>query len=283
MERRRQSGIENFLTLVSKAPWPVGVGLAIGSFLVLNHIAQGEPVQGSSVSDISSTLLPNLAITLAGVARFLLPPLFLVAAIGSFVSARRNARIFAAAAAEPQHGVASLDWREFERLVTELFRKRGFTVRHTGGSGADGGVDIELKRDAELFLVQCKHWRARKVPVATVRELYGAMTAAQASGGFVVTSGEFTSAAAEFAHGRNIELLDGSVLAASLKEALPGDSVEPVVGDFGKRPDVHTPPDCPACGRKMVERTAKRGPLTGNRFWGCSDFPACRGTRKIGD
>ena len=216
MARRRKSAIEDFLTLVSKAPWPVGVGLAVVSFLVLNHIAQGDPLQGSSVSDISNTVIPNLAITVAGIARFLLPALFLIAATGSFIRARRSARTFAAAAAEPRHGVANLDWRAFERLVNELFRRRGFSVKHTGGSGADGGVDIELRRDGELFLVQCKHWRARKVPVATVRELYGTMTAAQASGGFVVTSGEFTSAAAEFAHGRNIELLNGTVLAARL-------------------------------------------------------------------
>ena len=28
----------------------------------------------------------------------------------------------------------------------------------------------------------------------------------------------------------------------------------------------------------MVKRTAQRGPNAGNEFWGCSDFPRCRGT-----
>ena len=74
MARRRKSAIEDFLSLVSKAPWPVGVGLAAVSFIVLNHIAQGGPVQGNSVSDISNTVIPNLAITVAGVAAsFCLP------------------------------------------------------------------------------------------------------------------------------------------------------------------------------------------------------------------
>lgn len=35
---------------------------------------------------------------------------------------------------------------------------------------------------------------------------------------------------------------------------------------------------CPKCGNTMVRRTAKRGIRPGNSFWGCSTFPACRGT-----
>jgi len=35
---------------------------------------------------------------------------------------------------------------------------------------------------------------------------------------------------------------------------------------------------CPKCGAKMVLRTAKRGENTGNKFWGCSQFPKVRGT-----
>lgn len=38
-------------------------------------------------------------------------------------------------------------------------------------------------------------------------------------------------------------------------------------------------PNCPDCGRQMVLRTATRGPNTGNQFWGCSDYPRCRGIR----
>jgi Restriction endonuclease len=45
---------------------------------------------------------------------------------------------------------------------------------------------------AERFLVQCAQWRAFKVGVDVVRELYGVMAAKGAAGGFVVTSGKFT-------------------------------------------------------------------------------------------
>jgi ssDNA-binding Zn-finger/Zn-ribbon topoisomerase 1 len=35
---------------------------------------------------------------------------------------------------------------------------------------------------------------------------------------------------------------------------------------------------CPKCGAKMILRTATRGENKGNKFWGCSQFPKCRGT-----
>lgn len=33
---------------------------------------------------------------------------------------------------------------------------------------------------------------------------------------------------------------------------------------------------CPDCGGAMVSRANK---TTGQRFWGCKDYPKCRGTR----
>ena len=40
-------------------------------------------------------------------------------------------------------------------------------------------------------------------------------------------------------------------------------------------------PNCPSCGSGMVRRTARTGPNAGNDFWGCSDYPECRGTIDI--
>jgi restriction system protein len=37
-------------------------------------------------------------------------------------------------------------------------------------------------------------------------------------------------------------------------------------------------PACPLCGRRMVRRTARKGPKAGQPFWGCSGYPDCRGT-----
>ena len=40
-------------------------------------------------------------------------------------------------------------------------------------------------------------------------------------------------------------------------------------------------PHCPSCNRSMVKRKARRGAHAGSEFWGCPNFPECRGTREI--
>jgi restriction system protein len=57
------------------------------------------------------------------------------------------------------------------------------------GAGQDGGIDIRLYKDGRAHLIQCKHWKARKVGVSVVREMLGLMTAEAAVSGIVVTSG----------------------------------------------------------------------------------------------
>jgi restriction system protein len=42
-------------------------------------------------------------------------------------------------------------------------------------------------------------------------------------------------------------------------------------------------PICPACGKPMRPRTAKKGPRAGLPFWGCSDYPECKQTREMSD
>ena len=41
-------------------------------------------------------------------------------------------------------------------------------------------------------------------------------------------------------------------------------------------------PSCPKCGNKMILREAKIGANKGNKFWGCSMYPKCKGIRKRG-
>lgn len=46
---------------------------------------------------------------------------------------------------------------------------------------------------------------------------------------------------------------------------------------------VNTAPECPQCGMPMKMRTARRGPRAGGQFWGCVQYPRCRGTRDISE
>jgi len=40
-------------------------------------------------------------------------------------------------------------------------------------------------------------------------------------------------------------------------------------------------PNCPCCGKAMVLRTAKTGKNAGRQFWGCSDYPDCKGASDL--
>ncbi len=224
--------------------------------------------------------------TLAGIMQYILPVAFLVGALVSVLGRRkRNALYGRAAGPDGLSAIATMSWREFEMLIGEAFRHRGFRVVERGGQGADGGVDLVLAKEGERHLVQCKHWRATKVPVAVVRELFGAMAAEGAASGFVVTAGEFTKDARDFAKGRNVELIGGAALAEMLRDARETLPVSPAI-PIGVSPDGPAPksgddmaPTCPKCGKTMVKRIARQGTNAGNTFWGCSSYPRCRGIR----
>ncbi len=40
-------------------------------------------------------------------------------------------------------------------------------------------------------------------------------------------------------------------------------------------------PPCPKCGSPMVLRAVREGPQKGKPFWGCPNFPRCRGMRRL--
>jgi four helix bundle suffix protein len=40
-------------------------------------------------------------------------------------------------------------------------------------------------------------------------------------------------------------------------------------------------PSCPKCGKPMSLRTARKGMRPGSQFWGCSQYPSCKGVRNL--
>ena len=109
------------------------------------------------------------------------------------------------------------------------------------------------------------------------------MAARGATGGFVVTSGRFTAEAKAFAEGRNVQLVDGPRLFSMIKQAKQ--SMSAAVKPPENKPAIAQPTAavetaCPQCGAGMVMRTARKGANAGGAFWGCSNFPSCRGVRQ---
>ncbi len=131
--------------------------------------------------------------------------------------------------------LSRIDWQALERLLAAYYRDLGWWVEHCGtGAGAsrfDGGVDLRLRRNAEIVLVQCKHWNAKQVAHNAVHELIGVMVNERATGAILISSGEFTRAAIAAAQ-RNglVTLIDGDAL-RGMVGTLPDtpDPVDPFV------------------------------------------------------
>ena len=283
--RRKSSGLEDILDVVSLLPWWAGVAIAVVGYVVLHRLA--VPVQVTSVQpgQMSQLVTQSFITALASVGQYIVPLIGLLgAAMSFFRRMQRDALVTDVAQAQNADALDGMSWREFEVLVGEAFRLQGYRVAETGGGGPDGGIDLVLTKGSEKFLVQCKQWKAYKVSVNVVRELYGVMAAKGAAGGFVVTSGRFTEDARKFAEGRKVHLVDGPKLFGMIKQAKQ--SIAATAQRNTSKPQIPTPKAaaatrCPLCSSGMVKRTARSASNAGNVFWGCSTFPKCRGVRPL--
>lgn len=284
----RRNGIaEDLFKITATLPWWVGIALAVAVYVLLQPYSVLETPIQVAPGQISRVVIEKMGGTFAYYGQYILPLLFLSGALASFFKQRKRKNLVRTVGSrktdDPLHDI---NWKDFELLVGEVFRMRGFTVVENDNGGADGGIDLVLKKDGEVFLVQCKQWRAYKVSVNIVRELLGVMVTKGAAGGFVVTSGIFTAEAQSFAKGQNIELIDGSMLTAMIEKAhgVTSSKVDRATKDVPEStPSTTTAvPSCPQCGNAMVKRVARKGANSGKNFWGCVEFPRCRGMRAIG-
>ncbi|UAW97202.1 restriction endonuclease [Halopseudomonas nanhaiensis] len=283
---RRTTPFDDLITILARLPWWASVLIGLIAWLTLNPIANSPmPVpRAVTPNDMGGVVAGQLIRTFASFGQYLIPFACLFGAIGSVFARARRKKLLAdvQSATQPGKAIDGLSWQQFEQLVGEAFRHRGYAITETGGHGPDGGVDLILRKAGEKYLVQCKHWRALKVGVPVIREFFGAMAVEGAAGGFVVTSGQFTKEAKAFASGRNIQLIDGARLKQWLTQhrtahaqPRPTEPVQPA--DQPAKQD----PTCPVCNSAMIKRLAKRGANAGNPFWGCSTYPGCRGVVNV--
>jgi restriction system protein len=261
---------ESILNLLSKSPWWVSVVLSGISYIVLKFIIPSIKVQ----QDLNHALYYGLIKAAPTLAPFVAFFLLIPAPISLFNSIRKRKLLDKQKSIDT---VRSLNWKEFEELIGEAYRRQGFTVYENSNTGPDGGIDLRLKKDGDLVVVQCKQWRNIKVGVDKVRELYGVQIAERANRSILITSGYFTQEAKNFASNKSIDLVDGSHLLEFIKNVQFGQSGPKVAVPVGAKNFI----GCPVCGSGMVLRTAHKGPNPGQQFWGCSKFPACRGTKKF--
>jgi restriction system protein len=279
---RKKRGLDEFFELLTIAPVWVGPLLAGVSYPVFRFLIPRLLYSGDTTNKIAATSGKMLADIVQSLSPYV--PLFIIVAWGlaelkKFTGRRRLD------ATSGLDDIRGMSWSQFEKLVAEAYRRKGYVVEERGGPSGDGGVDLVLRSKGEVTLVQCKRWKARRVGVSVVRELFGVMHAEGAAAGIVATCGDFTREARAFAEQNGVALVAGESLArliddvrSSGPQRTKGTPRPPAPHVARERQEV---PTCPTCGSGMVIRTAKRGPNVGGRFWGCQRFPRCRGTRKV--
>lgn len=297
-------------------PWWLWAALAVGTFVLLHWIAGQEAAPVTRPSEVTPAIIGGFLRRIAWAGQYVIPPVFALVAIVTLV--RQNADNHGAApppidpawsrqpdAANPDDDLyevwkdvdatpapaidesrwnmgllKALEWKRFEILCATYFEAIGLRSRRTH-AGPDGGVDIRLYPEGSTapgILIQCKAWREWPVGVALVRELFGVMAAEKVREGILVTTSTFTPEAIAFAKGKNIHLIDGENFLGKLLalDEARQHTIRKLVteGDY-------TTPTCPSCGdgTKMRLRVAKK---EGSRFWGCSRFPECKSTMRVG-
>jgi restriction system protein len=255
---------ENILDALARCPWWVSVVFSGIVYITLRFIVPTIEFKAPLLNSLT-TAAPWLALPLGTV--LLLPAPF------AFYNSFRKKKLLDKQ--KDLDSIKSLSWREFEELISEAYRRKGYFVVENYGVGADGGIDLVLKKGGNLFLVQCKHWKTQKVDVRVVREMYGLMTAEHASGVMLVTSGLFTQEAKIFAENKPIELVQGYqvvdlIRSAQGKPFRSANHIQPQQGET----------TCPKCRANLVVRVAKKGKYPGNKFWGRAKFPKYTFTRE---
>jgi restriction system protein len=192
---------ESILNVLVQCPWWVSVIVSGAVYLFLKFIFPSI--------DFGSTMANAFAKGISSAAPIIALVLLIPAPVAAFNSWRKRRLL------DSQKGVDSiraLGWREFEELVGEAYRRQGYKVAENTTAGPDEGIDLVLKKDGSLVLVQCKQWKSTKVGVNIVRELLGVMTAKRATSGILLTSGIFTREAKNFAADKPIDLVEGNQL-----------------------------------------------------------------------
>jgi restriction system protein len=273
---RKRSAADDIMDITAALPWWAGVLLAVVSYVWLHQLASAPT--GASPGDVAAVgtaIQTTMVRTFASLGQIILPSLFLIGSLMSWIGVRRRYNLHDNARVGGKAAISQMGWKDFERLTHEIFRRQGYAVVESS-RGPDGGVDLRLSKDGLRAIVQCKHWN-KDVGVKVVRELYGVKTQSRADVAIVVSSAGFTGEAKAFAASTGVVLLDGSSL---VKEVGYASSPMPETppSSIAARPTAAT---CPVCSSAMIIRTASRGANAGKQFLGCTSFPKCRGTRRL--
>ena len=118
----------------------------------------------------------------------------------------------------------NMDPYDFERLIADYFKKRGFIKAEVIGRSGDRGVDVLATNvNGEIELIQCKRYRkGNNIGSTPIQRVDSYMRSRHACKAWVITTSDFTPEGIDEARITNVTLLNGKDLIKSLELYYPG-------------------------------------------------------------
>ncbi len=141
------------------------------------------------------------------VAPFVALPFLLICA---YVAYRQMLTVSPSQVDERLAALRDLSWDQFSALITEVYRKQGYTVEAVNKSA----YDYTLTQGSRVTLLQCRRWKVNQLGAGPLEELARAVASAEAHNGICIAAGNVSPKAREFIAGKPLALVSGIALAA---------------------------------------------------------------------
>jgi restriction system protein len=271
----------NFSNIIKKVFNFSFFGLIISlALLVLGYYLKEKGAQASMQGEDANSLVYML---FSKFSQLYSGIIFLISTVALILKSIRKKRGSFADESKSLSGLRELSWKDFNEHITVLFEKLGYSRVDSRGLDKER-TDLKLKRDGRLSIVRCKKYYVRKVPLSMVLEFYKALSGEpDLEKGYFITTGFFSKEARKFASEKQLELIDGAKLMDFVRIADSIDAAEEKSAILNSSERFGYM--CPICGAQMVLRSVDSNPHTVTHFWGCSAYPACKGSLRdeLGD
>ena len=166
----------------------------------LFHILSRQPWWISAV--VAAILFGITQLVYPPVAFFVALPFLLLAAFIGYKQLRGTAEV---SVADKLAALRDMPWENFSLVVSEAYRRQGYTVTEA----RDSAYDFELTKSGRRTLVSCRRWKVNSVGEAPLRALSAAVSRRDAYNGICIAAGDFSPKAREYAATQPITLLTG--------------------------------------------------------------------------
>lgn len=200
----------NIFDFLAQIPWWFCVTASAFCYIFLQYVIPHLERQSAIAQEVHVSLGPVFAPVIA--IALLSPVTF------SFLKSSRLKKLHDLR--EEIKAMQKLSWPELNGYVADAYRRIGYLILESGPYASDPNIDLVMRKSANLYLLQSRYWRNRKIGLREVKNLYKLMHEKHASGIFLLTTGTFTREARSYAIGRSITLVDGIKLVELLTHAM---------------------------------------------------------------